>query len=490
MTTPLRIAIVHYHLRPGGVTRVIEQAVAALADQPVRTVVLSGAPLADRVSDNLEVEVVEGVDYTQGVSDNLVPETLVERLREAAARTLGGPPDVWHFHNHSLGKNCILSRAVYQMAESGDRLLLQIHDFPEDGRPANYRDLIHYVADGDERKLGARLYPQGEHVHYALLNGRDLNFMRAAGVSAGRTHGLPNPVSLYAENEVSPIPEDGPLFLYPTRAIRRKNIGEFILWSVLNRGESRRFAITLAPTSKADRPFYERWVEFCGRKNLTIEFESGLQNPRAYPAMLKASSAIVTTSIAEGFGLAFLEPWLAHRPLVGRDLPEMTQEFKKAGLVFPALYDRLWLPVEWVREDALRSAIRRGLTDLYKTYGKTAGHAEEEKAMSAAFRDGCVDFARLNESMQEFVISRLLESPASGSEIVPSNLGAEKYSDAMLDSNAQLTRQHFNLEQYAGRLMRIYETVAQSARSRTGELAADRLLDRFLAPERFYLLRT
>ena len=490
MTVPLRIAIVHYHLRPGGVTRVIEQAVAALSREPVRTVVLSGAPLADRVSGGMKVVVAEGVDYTQGVSEHLGAGELVQRLRQAATAALGGAPDVWHFHNHSLGKNCVLSRAVHAMAEDGDPLLLQIHDFAEDGRPSNYRDLIRYVADGDEQKLGARLYPQGEHVHYALLNGRDLDFMQAAGVSASCIHALPNPVSLYTENEVAPIADDGPLFLYPTRAIRRKNIGEFILWSVVNGGESRRFAITLAPTSKVDRPFYERWVAFCRANGIAVEFEAGLQHPRAYPAMLKSSSAIVTTSIAEGFGLAFLEPWLARRPLAGRDIPEMTREFKKAGLVFPALYDRLWLPVDWVGEEVLRSAIQAGLRELYKTYGKTSGPVEEERAVAMAFQDGRVDFARLNESMQGKVILRLIGSPSSKSEIGPSCLGADKYSDAMLDSNARLTREHFNLEQYAARLMEIYRAVAGSAKSRTDEVVAGRLLDRFLDPERFYLLRT
>lgn len=490
MTAPLRIAIVHYHLRPGGVTRVIEQAVASLSRKAVRTVVLSGAPLAARVGEDLDVAVVEGVDYTQGVSENLTAEALVKSLREAALAALGGPPDVWHFHNHSLGKNCVLSRAVHQMAGEGDPLLLQIHDFAEDGRPSNYRDLVRYLADGDGQQLGARLYPQGRHVHYALLNGRDLEFMRAAGVSDACAHYLPNPVSLYTDNDAAPVAGDGELFLYPTRAIRRKNIGEFILWSVLNRGTSHRFAITLAPTSKIDRPFYDRWVAFCRSRGIAVEFESGLRNPSAYPAMLKAASAIVTTSIAEGFGLAFLEPWLARRPLVGRDIPEMTREFKKAGLTFPAMYDRLWLPVDWVEEEALRAAIQCGLRELYKTYGKTSGPVEEEKAVAMAVQDGRVDFARLNEAMQEKVIARLMESPSSGSELAPSSLGAEKYTDAALDSNARLTREHFNLEQYAVRLMRIYEAVAGSGRSPADDLAAGRLLDRFLAPERFYLLRT
>ena len=36
---------------------------------------------------------------------------------------------------------------------------------------------------------------------------------------------------------------------------------------------------------------------------------------------LAAADAVATTSLAEGFGMVFLEAWLAGRPLVGRDLP-------------------------------------------------------------------------------------------------------------------------------------------------------------------------
>ena len=42
----MKVAIVHYHLEPGGVTRVIENALASIASTgvPIETVVLSGRP--------------------------------------------------------------------------------------------------------------------------------------------------------------------------------------------------------------------------------------------------------------------------------------------------------------------------------------------------------------------------------------------------------------------------------------------------------------
>ncbi len=65
------------------------------------------------------------------------------------------------------------------------------------------------------------------------------------------------------------------------------------------------------------------------------------QWPGDFHALLTAAHALVTTSVAEGFGLAFLEPWLANRPLFGRKLPEVTEGNKKAGVNLASLYTRL-----------------------------------------------------------------------------------------------------------------------------------------------------
>ena len=47
--------------------------------------------------------------------------------------------------------------------------------------------------------------------------------------------------------------------------------------------------------------------------------------------MLKITSEPPATSLAEGFGMVFLESWLAECPLLGRDLPEITRDFVEAG---------------------------------------------------------------------------------------------------------------------------------------------------------------
>ncbi|MEY3897292.1 MAG: hypothetical protein RLZZ214_2813, partial [Verrucomicrobiota bacterium] len=120
----MRVAIVHYHLAPGGVTRVIETTSQVLTNAGVPHVILTG--------DN-----VTGLGYLTN-SSGLTAGELLANLRAAATAALGGPPDIWHFHNHSLGKNLLLPDLIARLADSGERLVLHIHDLAEAGRPANY----------------------------------------------------------------------------------------------------------------------------------------------------------------------------------------------------------------------------------------------------------------------------------------------------------------------------------------------------------------
>ena len=485
MTGSLRIAVVHYHLRPGGVTQVIRNAVKSLDPARFQAVVLCGLAPPDT---GPAVRVVEELNYA-GPGTTAHENALAVRMESAACDALGGPPDVWHIHNHALGKNPALTRAVFQLAERGQRLLLQIHDFAEDGRPANYRRLLEEAGDGDPVRLGARLYPQAAHVHYALLNPRDREFLVAAGCPPDRAHLLPNPVAIDGGEPEGTPPPLGGLFLYPTRAIRRKNIGEFLLWSLLGHPGDR-FATTLAPTSPADRAAYDRWVSVARSLGLPVEFEAGRDGRVPFRDLLRGARAVVTTSVAEGFGLAFLEPWLAGRPLAGRDLPEMTREFKAQGVNLDALYERLLVPLAWVGADAFRRKVEAGLAALLREYGREPGLDEVDRAVAAATDGRLVDFGRLDEDLQEIVIRRLARSPSLAEDLRPASLAARLADGEALANNLRVTQEQYGLRPYGERLARIYDGLAGAGPGTLTAPDAGRLLDRFLAPERFFLLRT
>lgn len=485
----MRVAIIHYHLRTGGVSRIIAHTAEELSARGVDVVVLSGEPPEGRWP--ADVRVVDGLGY-DGVRHACEPGVLALDLQRAAWEALGDAPDLWHVHNHSLGKNLALPGALWRLAQEGQPLLLHIHDFPEDGRPANYRRMLDAIGDGDVARLSHYLYPQAPQVHYGVLNGRDRDALQAGGCPWDRTHVLPNPVSL----EAAPPGEPGlrlgdrRLWLYPTRAIRRKNLGEFLLWSALAEEEDR-FATTRAPENPAELPVYENWVGFAERHGLDVEFGIGEHWGGSFESLLGAAHAAVTTSVAEGFGMAFLEPWLAGRPVCGRDLPEITREFAGEGVDLAGLYARLEIPASWPGEDILAERARSGLERLYEAYGQPLTDGHLIRCLDAWIHDGRVDFGRLDEGLQQAVIERLLDSSAARSEMEPEQLApAAGDTSPSVAFNAERIREGFSVARYGERLMDLYADMTDCESALPDALSGDRILQQFLAPERLTLLRS
>ncbi len=511
----LKLAIVHYHLRPGGVTRVIENAMAALArgggGQAIG--ILSGEPAPPGFSlpDGAAAESVEGLGYgaDSGATD---AAALAGQLEEAAAAACDGAPDLWHFHNHNLGKNPALPEAVSLLAERGHRLLLQIHDFPEDGRPGNYAALPNRWA----------LYPVGSRVHYAALNSRDLGALGEAGIPSSRLHLLPNPVHLefdFSTRERREKPAGAPrLLFYPTRAIRRKNLGEVLLLAALM-GNSCHFATSKAPENPEWLPVYERWRAFASRHDLPMAFAvAGETSPRdlglgseegtGFDVWLGCSDAIVTTSIAEGFGLAFLEPFLLPRPLVGRDLPEITSDMVDAGLRFPGLYERLEAPLEWVGEDRLRADLEEAMAGSAREYGRPCGARDVETAFTSMVREGRVEFGRLHESHQEAIIEAVIGGGREAAARVllrttgGEDSGAAEWLMGVLErppeghalaANAAAVRESYSAEGYGRLLEGCYRRVVTEGGESGGSPerpVSEALLDFFLDGRRFCFLRS
>ena len=487
MTETLRVAIIHYHLHPGGVTRIIENSVAALSEKGIQTTVLTGALPHEAYTRLPNTQLVKELAY--GTAGDLSDEDLVERLLEAAKKGLGAEPDIWHFHNHSLGKNAVIPRLVQVMARRGLRLLLHIHDFAEDGRPANYQFLVQHIGGGNTKKLGERLYPAAEHVHYAVLNGRDLRFLTESGLPKGRLHYLPNPVQMDLPDESVLGAISQRMFIYPTRGIRRKNIGEFILWSALA-GEGDNFAVTRAPRNPIFKPVYKRWIEFAKSLRLPVEFDVAGKGRVTFNDLIRRAFAFVTTSVAEGFGLGFLEPWFVGKPLVGRKLPEITSDFEDNGINLGGMYDFLGVPVDWVGREALRSRITSELDKYLIQYGRNTKPEYAERALSSMVINDRVDFGRLDEEFQEVVIRKVSGSSSARREIGPALLESGFFSQSVVESNQEIVRCAFSLDNYGDRLERIYQDIMSSSTGDVSGISAEALLERFLAPERFCLLRT
>lgn len=478
----MRIVITHFHLQTGGVTRVIEHACQALQDSQL--LVLTGeAPASLPLA---SVQVVPALAYEERRTP-LDGRALGRELERAARDHFGTAPDLWHVHNHSLGKNLALPDALHYLAEQGHRLLLQLHDFAEDGRPALYARLLQAVGQGDPARLSGRLYPQAPQIHYAVLNARDRGFLAATGVPEDRLHLLPNAVSLGKVPSAASHPfGNRRLWLYPTRAIRRKNLGELLLWAVLG-SERDQFAATQAPQNPAERPIYLRWRALAEALRLPLAFELGEQ-VEDFAGLLRSAHALMSTSIAEGFGLAFLEPWLVGRPLAGRDLPEITADFKANGLQLDHLYAQLPVSLTWLDVPRLRQALETAFQNRMHAYGRQAEPAQLEALWAGIQQAGWIDFGRLDETAQERVI-RLLRADPDARRQLKGQLGSLP-DEATVAKNRALVIREYALPRYGQRLRRIYERLLASPVEALSPGNGEALLNAFLDPARFSLLRT
>ncbi len=483
----MRVAIVHYHLRPGGVTRVIQRARTALRTAGVETIVLTGEAPGESLIDAEAIRVVPALGYAdpeRGERGDGITHSLLSAV--------GAPPDLWHFHNHSLGKNAACPRAVCELASLGHRLLLQIHDFAEDWRPSNYRLLLDRLGHGAGADLGSRLYPAAPHVHYAVLNTRDREFLSRTGLPAANVHLLPNAVPAGTgerdQDEPASRNSEDRLFLCPTRAIRRKNLGEFLLWAAVA-PEGDRFATTLAPKNPAAHAIYNRWVSLARSSGLPVTFALAETTRLPFTTLLKRADFLVTTSVAEGFGLSYLEPWLVGRPLIGRNLPEVTGQLTQAGMDLSGLYDRLDIPVAWVNLRILEATVAAQLAMIFAVYGRTRRREDVVRAMAAVVKGDHVDFGRLDEKLQEAVLRRVIESPAARTALRPTSLAPAGDYAARIERNSTTVERCFGLQAYGTRLEAIYRAVAGSPRGAVGAARADVLLDAFLDPARLSLLR-
>lgn len=484
------VAIVHYHLRTGGVTRVIEHMVSSMRDRGFTCVVLSGEEAQGQMAPQAEVRVVPDLSYRSTTTPGLT-DRLINTLKEEASSALGGAPDLWHFHNHSLGKNPAVPQLVHALAQEKQHLVLQIHDFAEDARPSNYARLVEHVGGGKQKNLDSVLYPAGGHVHYAVLNDRDRGFLTGAGAPASNVHLLPNAV------ELNGLPEDngtghaqGPRrFIYPTRAIRRKNIGEFLLWAALDKGNGS-YEVTRAPRNPAARRRYERWVDFSEYMELPAKFEVGEKANCSFAEVLSRADTLVTTSVAEGFGMCFLEPWLVGRPLAGRDLPEITRDFRGAGVDLSGLYGRLEAPVDWLDAESVWTRLKKRLEEYRQRYGKHTTEAHVQRAWEAFVTEGRVDIGRLDEPLQERVIRKIAKDPGARSGIRPAQLAGSHTKQETIENNRQAVRSSFGIESYGKRLTRMYRQVLESPATELEALSGSALLQKFLDPTRFSLIRT
>lgn len=512
----MQLVILHHHLNRGGVTQVMVNHLRALATlppnrQPERVVILydgqhdgwPDAPLAGSKAFPVELVVLPAMGYDPPGA-TVDAEELAKSIT-GALRSLGLSPTnaLLHTHNHSLGKNASLPGALARLAEAGWRQLLQVHDFAEDNRPANYCHLVKALgAEG----ISKQLYPQAMHVHYATLTERDAAVLRLGGVPNERLHTLPNPAAEFdelpsreeARKRVLPalsLPPTTKLFVYPVRGIRRKNLGEMLLLSAIA-PEGSAFAVTLAPKDPVERASFDRWQTLAEKIGLPCRFDTAGAGVEFIDA-LAAADAILTTSIAEGFGMVFLESQLVERSLMGRDLPEITTEFRKAGMTFTGLHEQVLVPLETIGTKAVRASLAAMHRETCQGFGaQPLTDADLASEIEHLTMDGVIDFARLTTDQQATLIEQVVRDPAVRKQVRQSMAGLATQLAGEIDfgdeiqANAQVVRDVYSPSTIGQRLACVYDTIMASPIQEAPAIEnSDALLQHFLHPKRLHAVR-
>lgn len=477
----LKIVILHCHYERGGVTQVVENHVRALLgeDQIEQIVLVAGSRNSGLSPETLAAVTlieVEDFDYdSQPYSAASLPERsaqITERLTEQlAAAGVDRDNAVLHWHNHGLGKNTASPEVIRRLATSGWKLLAQIHDFAEDNRPENYGRLIEATGATGKQAIDQYLYPVASQIHYATLTNADAAILTQIGIPAERTHCLPNSVvlpsgepdrnqALEKIRRAAELPDDASWCLYPVRGIRRKNVGEFLLLSRWLKPNQ--FAgLTLCPATEVEKRSYQRWQALAAEVAPRAVFDAGHLVDVSFGENIAAADFIVSTSVAEGFGMAFLEPWLAHREVIARRLGTVTDDFEACGMRFPKLYDAVNIPGDqsWLER------CRRESAEAAEAAWSTVPEPFRPQLSLDMNDDDQIDFAALTPRAQTEVLQRIASD--DGFESAVQERGRElidrltaSADPELIQANAELVARRYSPDQTREQLVAIYQQLA------------------------------
>lgn len=463
----MKIAYLHYHLKTGGVTTVIKQQVSAVKDD-CSTLVLSGtAPESEFPAD---VCVVNGAGYTARQEQGIAPSIVADQIINAIYSRWPEGCDILHVHNPVLKKNKSFLNILKILQEKGIRLFLQIHDFSEDGRPASYFQ-EEYPID----------------CHYGVINSRDYDILLHAGLHKDGLHNLFNMVKTL--DSVSPSKNKSESYiLYPVRAIRRKNIGEAILISLFLKNREK-LMVTLPPNSDQDIRSHDGWRQFISDNKLDVELEASSRHN--FIDLITNAKFILTTSITEGFGFSFSEPWTAGKNLWGRIIPDICADFEKNGVIYSNFYSRLNIPLEWVGKDTFfdkwTSCIRENLV----FFGMNENELDLNLTFEKMTTNHCIDFGILNEYFQKKVLVRIITDKNAFSELQRINPFLSDLNpmapESIITGNNDAIRKNYSMGKYRNALLRTYEKVMTTNVSHT--IDKKKLLSSFINSQELSLLK-
>jgi len=445
-------------------------------------------------------------------------------------------PYILHPHNANLGKNPCLTLALKLLVDRLDRdnlpawLLYQVHDFAEDNRPACWQALRDCTGSPDPDFAAQIIYPPSRRIHWLCLNSADRQKLLSTNLPQGSVSVLPNSISvdtftappltqmtpqqldqlnlspgdfaadlknriaLYARNEGFRFGPSRKIILSPIKALRRKNITESVLLLMIlnSQHDDYQILITLPPNSPADIEYSHAVADFVKQHRLPVVMDFGSSLLPLGPHrrlsdgkviyyslidLLSISHAVVTTSIQEGFGYVFHEPWLAGKFVFGRNIPHLTCDFQQQGLNLSHLYDHLLIPLDWL-DSHWKNLVTQYCQKINQMYlaqdlappddSELAYLVEQKKTVTLLVdkqnKQKSLDWADLNLPSQLHILHILADRPALLDRILPTNSSLETISSwypssqsDIIKQNSEVVSSQYDLKTQASRLTSLFE---------------------------------
>ncbi len=431
----VNLVILHSHLRPGGVRRVIELAVPHLVghwpggvDQVVlatgETPDLSWLEALQKSLHGVEVRVVMEPAFGYASELRWHGQSLTRRVAGGIDRLFVEIETthclVWA-HNLGLGRNLCLARELARRCHAKRIPLIEHHhDWWFENR---WQHLATARDSGFKtlRSTATAVFTPSPFVAHAAINQADAQILK--NHFAGRSGWLPNPVqqtvppsaarSAYARSWLHrKLGQDAPVWLLPCRLLRRKNIAEALLLTRWLRPEA--WLVTTAGVSSAEEQPYatllDRSAKAGGWRLRLGVLEPNEPDQPSVGELLVASEAVLLTSLQEGFGLPYLEAAAAQRPLIARGLPNIAPDLATFGFVFPQLYQELQVDpdlFDWASERARQRQLFARWKRLIPR--SAAQHVGKPPLLATRERPVSVPFSRLTLTAQLEVLSKPIE---------------------------------------------------------------------------------
>jgi glycosyltransferase involved in cell wall biosynthesis len=425
----LHLIIVHHHLRPGGVRRVIERTlphILSVAGRGPHHITLACGEASDAEWNRALSAALGGVTVELFVDPAFLylaeqarsPGRIRTRVAKAVTRLLEkGPGDrlIWA-HNPGLGRNLLLTEALGRGCMTrAIPMIAHHHDWWFENRWWRCNE-IRECGFATLQQIARVLFPASGLVRHATINRADAGILRRH--LHARSAWLPTPMDpAELEGKARPARRwlaetlgiDAPVWLLPCRLLRRKNIAEAILLTRWLRPGAW-LVSTGGPSSTDEETYHDRLIHAARRGKWQLRLgvlANGRGSEPSVPDLLSASEAVLFTSIQEGFGLPYLEAAAAKRPLIARSLPNVAPDLERLGFRFPQLYQELLVhpdlfdaPAERERQRQLFRAWMAELPSACRAW------VEVPTLLSGERVDRPVPFSRLTLTAQLEVLSR------------------------------------------------------------------------------------